>query len=90
MAFLREKNADRPYHFGPYPFETLARNPDIEQREASSAAQPLPALDETDNDLAKIARIYANRFLGLRNNEVENRKAAVPDDNAMSSPCSFR
>ena len=85
MALLREENSRRPFHFGPYPFETLARNPEIEAQEAGSAALPQSALDDTGNELARIARIYANRFLSLRNGDVEHGRAAVPEDLARRS-----
>ena len=85
MAFLHEKNSSRPYHLGPYPFETLARNPEIEAHEAGSAAQPQPRLDDTENELAKIARTYASRFLSLRDDAVEYGRAAVPEDLARRS-----
>ena len=80
MALFTDKNSSRPYHYGPYPFETLARNPEITEQEASSPAQPQPAIDATDNALAQISRTYATRFLSLRNGEAAPGKATVPED----------
>ncbi len=79
MIFFSNKS--RPYHFGPYPLERLARNPEIVAREIElpRRARSPAATCKMDGFGRAIAK-YHQVFHQLRDDEPAAAKAPVPED----------
>jgi reductive dehalogenase len=78
-------NASRPFHWGPFPLERLARNPDITASELAAAsgagagaaiAAPMPS----GTSFAASLDAYLALFRGFRNGQPAPARAPVPDD----------
>ena len=84
MLFRTAAN-NRAYHLGPFPLETLPRDPSVTAREAGRPPPDFPP-EETDRDdrgaLAAIAVRYRDLFQMFRDGEVADSRAPVPDDPA--------
>lgn len=78
---FRTRSADRPYHLGTYPLETLARNPSILELEA---AKPQIARKEyrstAEGPLARSLRDYLQIFIDNADGDPAPKKAPIPDD----------
>ena len=61
---IRMPSQNRPYHWGPYPLETLARDPRITMRENERAVVPAPEfLMPPRSVLAEVVREYLDIFV---------------------------
>ena len=78
---LRMPSRNRPYHWGPYPLETLARNPRITMRENEQAAVPAPEfLMPPGSVLAEVVREYLDIFVQNALTKPAAVKAPVPEN----------
>ena len=79
MIFFSNKS--RPYHFGPYPLERIARDPSIRDEETGRPRARRPdANPAQDSEFAEAVEKYHQIFHSLRNEDVAPGKAPVPDD----------
>ncbi len=79
--FFRTRAAGRPYELGPYPLETLERDPSRLPEEAARPRVPAPAYgDDAKGPLAEALRDYLRIFINNSGGEPAPRKAPVPDD----------
>ena len=61
---LRMPSRNRPYHWGPYPLETLARDPRVVTRETERAMVPAPEFRMPPRSvLAEVVREYLDIFV---------------------------
>jgi hypothetical protein len=84
MLFRTAAN-DRAYHLGPFPLETLRRDPSVIAREAGRPPPDFAPADgnlSTEKTLAAIAGRYYDLFQMFRDGEVAESRAPVPDDPA--------
>ena len=78
---FRTKAADRPYEWGSYPLETLARDDAIIAEEAARPRIAAPKYDtEAEGPLARALRHYLNIFVENSGGDPAAQKAPVPDD----------
>jgi len=79
MIFFSNKS--RLYHLGPYPLESLARDPEIVDREIKlpRTTRPPVAMGST-NELGRAITKYHRIFHALRDDEPAASKAPVPED----------
>jgi len=79
MIFFSNKS--RPYHYGPYPLERIARDASVTARELALPRQPRAANGpDRDNTFAEAVEKYHQIFHSLRGDEVADAKAPVPND----------
>ena len=70
----------RPYHWGPYPLETLARDPRIAMQENEQAVIPAPEfLTRPGSVLAEVVREYLDIFVQNALTTPAPAKAPVPE-----------
>ncbi len=75
------KRRNRPVELGPYPLETLPRDPEVTLRETSLAATELTnASANSQKPLALSTRMYRDIFESKRSATVFGRRAPVPND----------
>ncbi len=74
-------NKSRPYHFGPYPLERVARDPDILQAETERprTSRPEPA-DRISGHFPEAVGKYHEIFHSLRDDKPAPVEAPVPSD----------
>ena len=71
----------RSTHLGPYPLETLSRDPELIEVENERSQLQVPAQGKPETKhLAKAAQRYQDIFLPLRHAEVIQTVAPVPED----------
>jgi len=78
--FLHPRSKNRPYHFGPFPLEALARDDSVIAREA---ARPERAIEQDVADggpLGGVTRHYRDLFAGYADGPVAPKQAPLPDD----------
>jgi len=74
-------NKSRPYHFGPYPLERIARDPSIRDEEIGRPRASRPDANPAQgSEFAEAVEKYHRIFHSLRNEDVASGKAPVPDD----------
>ncbi len=78
LLYPRSKN--RPFHFGPYPLETLPRDDAIAAHEGADPRGSRETATETDSPLARAAAHYRNIFASFADGDVAPAQAPVPDD----------
>ena len=72
QVLFEDKAKNRSVHLGPYPLETLRRDPsqmDVEMRRVLSRQAPLT---EINTDLGAVAGKYLSVFMEYRDGEVGN------------------
>ena len=74
------RNSDRPFHWGPYPLEVLARDPSLGAAEAARPRAVRPAAIANDALLARVARDYRDIFAKNAEEEPAAAHAPLPDD----------
>jgi hypothetical protein len=74
------RNSDRPFHWGPYPLEVLARDPSLAAAEAARPRAERPAPVSNDALLARVARDYRDIFAKNAEEEPAAAHAPLPDD----------
>ena len=77
--FIHPRSKDRPFHLGPFPLETLPRDPAAIDREAARpprAGAPAPA----EGLLARAADRYRGIYAALRDGAAAPAKAPVGED----------
>ncbi len=77
---FQDKAKNRSVHLGPYPLETLRRDPSqtgIEKRRVLSRQTPLTDLS---TDLSESAGKYLSLFIEHREGDVAAKVAPVPED----------
>ncbi|HIB81078.1 MAG TPA: Fe-S protein [Gammaproteobacteria bacterium] len=78
---LRMPSRNRPYHWGPYPLETLARDPRVVTRETERAMVPAPEFRMPPRSvLAEVVREYLDIFVQNALTKPAAAKAPVPED----------
>jgi reductive dehalogenase len=78
---LYPRSKDRPYHFGLFPLETLARDDTIAEREAARPPRPLAETGSAASGLlAGAARHYRELFVKYADGPVAPQQAPVPND----------
>ncbi|OIQ95723.1 3-chloro-4-hydroxyphenylacetate reductive dehalogenase precursor [mine drainage metagenome] len=75
---IHPRSKNRPFHFGPYPLETLPRDDGVLAREASSPPRPPPAQDPSANLLARAADRYREIFARFAAGEAAPARAPLP------------
>ncbi len=79
--FFRTKADKRPYHWGPFPLETLPRDDAIGAVEAARPATDPPApAAAPDGPLGRAARTYLDLFAPMVADDEAPVRAPVPDD----------
>ena len=77
---LHPRSKSRPFHLGPFPLETLPRDPAVAEAEAARPRGPAPASAPSDSALARVVDHYRKIFEGFAEGEPAAAKAPVPDD----------
>ncbi len=77
LLFPRSKN--RPFHFGPFPLETLERDSALYKSEAARAPQAQQAPARSQHILGKAAEGYLDLYSGFKTGDVAPLQAPVPD-----------
>lgn len=77
--FLHSRTKDRPFHYGPFPLETLPRDPSIVSHEQKFPSSAPIVTDKTDL-LSKSARIYTQIYARHLTGDPAKAKAPLPDD----------
>ena len=79
--FFTTAAAKRPYHFGPFPLESLPRDDNLIALEAARPAMAAPDFaNPPDGVLAKTLRDYLDIFVNTAATEPAKKQAPVPDD----------
>ena len=78
--FIHSRTKDRPFHYGPFPLEGLARDDSIVASETMRA--PLATADAAPAGglLAGVAQHYGELFARFADGPVAPKQAPVPDD----------
>jgi reductive dehalogenase len=79
-VFFYSRSKSRPYHLGPYPLETLARDAAIIQIEADRPPVGAQARALPVGDLGKAIGRYRSIFSGFSEGDEVAVKAPLPDD----------
>lgn len=77
---LRERSSKRPVQLGPWPLETLRRDPSLLSALLSSAGKTKSPQTQSDSTLADVANVYASYFAPFIEGKAADEKAPVPDD----------
>ncbi len=80
--FFRTASDRRPYHYGPFPLETLARDDAVASDEAGRAPGAAPPPGEPRGPLGRAARTYLELISKLVEADEAKKRAPVPDDPA--------
>ncbi len=82
---IHPRGKNRPYHLGPFPLETLARDESVAEREATRP--PVAAREEPtpEGPLARAAAHYRELFAKFADGAPAASQAPVPDDLARRS-----
>jgi reductive dehalogenase len=83
--FLHPRSKHRPFHFGPFPLESLARDRRVIELEAARSPVAATAGMTSDALLARVVDHYRDIFSKLVEGEPARAKAPVPDDLARRS-----
>lgn len=75
---IHPRSKNRPFHFGPYPLETLPRDDGVLAREASSPSRPPPAPDPSEDLLARAADRYREIFARFAAGDAAPARAPLP------------
>lgn len=78
--FIHPRNKDRPFHLGPFPMETLPRDPRAIEAEARRPARANPGVAAPPNLLARAADRYLEIYAGFLDGPVAPARAPVGDD----------
>ena len=78
--FFRTAADDRPYHFGPFPLETLPRDVGVAREEA--ARDPATPESDPQGPLGLAARTYRDLYSALAEGQIASKRAPIPDDPA--------
>ena len=71
----------RPYHFGPFPLETLSRDDAVIALEAARTPQaPSAASGAPEGPLGRAARAYLELIAPMADDDEAPRRAPVADD----------
>lgn len=78
--FIHSRTKDRPFHYGPFPLEGLARDDSVVASETMRA--PLASADAAPADglLAGVAQHYGELFARFADGPVAAKQAPLPDD----------
>ncbi len=77
---IHPRGKDRPFHFGPFPLETLPRDPRVIEAEAGRPARANPRAADPSCLLARAADRYRGIYAGFLEGPVAPAKAPVGDD----------
>ncbi|MGI9374165.1 MAG: Fe-S protein, partial [Hyphomicrobiales bacterium] len=78
--FFYPRSQDRPFHHGPYPLESLARDETVIDREANAPALAAPPSEKPSDDLVGALGHYKAIFSAFTTGETAPAKAPLPDD----------
>ncbi|MDH3644694.1 MAG: hypothetical protein OES38_21490, partial [Gammaproteobacteria bacterium] len=78
--FIQDKARSRSVHLGPYPLETLPRDPSVLDQELRRPLANYSPLVESEVKLARVVARYVSLFLEYRDGAVAAALAPVPDD----------
>ena len=78
--FLHPRSKNRPYHLGPFPLETLARDDTVIERETARPARAADHDNAAGGMLGGITRHYRDLFAGFADGPVAPQQAPLPDD----------
>ena len=78
--FLYSRSKDRPFHLGPFPLETLARDDTVTAAESARPPVAAPADGMAGGLLAQAARKFTDLYGNFARAEPAAEKAPVPDD----------
>ncbi len=79
-VFLQARSKDRPFHLGPFPLETLARDPAIAAAEAARPPLAAEAPPAGSGDFAAALARYHAVFVKLTDGGMAPARAPLPDD----------
>jgi reductive dehalogenase len=79
-VLIHAASKNRPYHLGPFPLETLARDPAVTAREAARAPIASPAVPLPVGPLGPVLRHYREIFARLATGDPAPQQAPLPDD----------
>lgn len=83
--FLYPRNHKRPFDLGPFPLETLPRDPSVRDEEAARPQLEEEIIDEPKGALGEAAKLYRGVFARFLDGDVAPEEAPVPDDLARRS-----
>jgi reductive dehalogenase len=78
--FVHAASKQRPYHLGPFPLETLPRDPAVAEWEAARAPIAPPQTSAASGPLAAALRHYYALYAPLAAGEPAKQQAPLPDD----------
>ena len=78
--FLYARSKDRPFHLGPFPLETLARDDSVIAAEAGRPPIAAPLNGKADGLLAEAVEKFTDIYEKFARAEPAEEKAPVPDD----------
>ncbi len=77
---IHPRGKNRPYHLGPFPLETLARDASVAQLEAARPPVAASAESAPEGPLARAAAHYREMFAKFADGAPAPSQAPVPDD----------
>lgn len=77
---FRPRSQNRPFHYGPFPLETLSRDDGILARETARPRRAPPPAAAPEDPLGRAALRYRELFARFRDGPVAPARAPVPDD----------
>jgi hypothetical protein len=88
-VLIHAASKHRPYHFGPFPLEALARDPAIAAREAARPRIASPPVQLPVGPLGSVLRHYREILARLAADEPASQHAPLPDDLARRAASPF-
>lgn len=78
--FIHPRSKDRPFHLGPFPLETLPRDPGVIEREANRPPRAAAAAASSSSLLARAADRYRGIYATFADGPAARARAPVGDD----------
>ena len=77
---IHPRSRNRPFHFGPFPLETLPRDDAVLEQERQSPPRPLPSQGFSESLLASAADRYRGIFAHFVEGKVASARAPLPEE----------
>jgi reductive dehalogenase len=78
--FLFPRSKNRPFHFGPFPLETLRRDSSVYAQEAKRPAVVLAGPNEDQTGIGGVAAAYQRLFSQFKEGKAAAQTAPLPED----------
>ena len=78
--FLFPRSKNRPFHFGPFPLETLRRDSTVYAREEKRSAVVMPGPARDQSGIGGVAEAYQRLFSQFKEGKAAAQTAPLPED----------